>query len=99
MKKKNNYSYITLLTNDSYSYGIILLVESMKKVKTKYPLHVLVTDKVSTAVLELLTEIGVTYELVDTISISDEIYNYNYAIRKDLAAIWRNCLTKLHAFK
>jgi len=51
---KKNYSYVSLLTNDSYSYGIVLLVESMKAVKTKYPLHVLVTKNVSNAVLELL---------------------------------------------
>jgi len=44
-----NYSYISLLTNDSYAYGIALLVESMKKVDTKYPLKVLVTNNVSKA--------------------------------------------------
>ena len=30
---------ISLLTNDSYAYGIALLVESLKRVKSKYPLH------------------------------------------------------------
>ena len=75
---KKNYSYVSLLTNDSYSYGIVLLVESMKKVNTKYPLHVLITDNVSNAVLELLNQLeNVTYEKVDTIPITDYIYAHN----------------------
>jgi hypothetical protein len=49
-----NYAYISLLTNDSYAYGVALLVESLKRVKAKYPLHVLVTDTVSAATLEFL---------------------------------------------
>ena len=92
MKKK--YSYVSLLTNDSYTYGIVLLVESMKKVNTKYPLHVLVTNNVSTASLELLTQIGVTYQVVNIISITDEIYEYNKSINARLAAIWKDCWTK-----
>ena len=96
MKKK--YSYVSLLTNDSYTYGIVLLVESMKKVDTKYPLHVLVTKKVSTASLELLRQIGVTYEVVDTISVSEEIHNYNMSLNARLAAIWKDCWTKFRIF-
>ena len=96
MKKK--YSYISLLTNDSYAYGIVLLVESMKKVKTRYPLHVLVTNQVSTPSLELLRQIGVTYEVVDTISISEDIYEYNKKLNARLAVIWKDCWTKFRIF-
>ena len=49
-----NYSYISLLTNDTYIYGILLLNESLKKVKSKYPLNVLITEDVSEASRELL---------------------------------------------
>jgi hypothetical protein len=52
MNKK--YSYVSLLTNDSYVYGIILLAESLKTVNTKYPLHLLVTPNVSKVILEIL---------------------------------------------
>lgn len=92
------YSYVSLLTNDSYTYGIVLLVESMKKVKTRYPLHVLVTDKVSTASLELLKQLGVTYKKVDTISVSEEIHNYNMKLNSRLSAIWKDCWTKFRIF-
>ena len=34
----NNYRYITLLSDDSYIFGVILLQESLKKVNTQYPL-------------------------------------------------------------
>ena len=96
MNKK--YAYVSLLTNDNYTYGIVLLKESMKKVNTKYPLHVLVTNNVSTASLELLTQIGVTYEVVDTIAISEDIYKYNFNINKKLTVTWKNCWTKFKIF-
>ena len=96
MKKK--YSYVSLLTNDSYTYGIVLLAESMKKVKTRYPLHVLVTDKVSTTCLELLRQLKVTYEVVDTISVSEEIHEYNKKLNPRLAVTWKDCWTKFRIF-
>lgn len=51
----NKYSYITLLTNDSYAYGVALLVESMARVNTYYPLHVLITEGVHEATREFLS--------------------------------------------
>ena len=95
---KKNYSYVTLLTNDSYSYGVILLFESMKQVKTKYPLHVLVTPNVSNAILELLDQLQVTYSIVDFIPISKNIYEYNHKLNPALATVWKNCWTKFRIF-
>jgi len=69
-----NYSYVTYLTNDSYAYGVALLVESMSRVDTKYPLHVLVTDEVSAAALEILQQLHVTYERVDILPTPEAIY-------------------------
>lgn len=93
-----NYAYVSLLTNDSYAYGIALLVESMKRVKAKYPLHVLVTDKVSAATLEFLTQLKVSYEVVDTISVTDDIHEYNMKIHPGTAATWHDCWTKFRIF-
>jgi len=39
----NNNIYITLLGNNSYLQGVLLLNYSLKQVKSKYPLLVLVT--------------------------------------------------------
>lgn len=96
MDKK--YSYITLLTNDSYSYGVVLLVDSMQKVNTQYPLLVLVTKNVSLATLELLNQLQVKYEVIDTIQLPDHIYEHNRQINPPLASTWKNCLTKFHIF-
>ena len=95
MKK---YSYVTLLTNDSYAYGVILLLESMKKVNTKYPLHVLITEDVSLPTIEILNQLDVTYELVDKIEMPKELMDYNMAINPSVAGTWRYCWTKFHIF-
>ena len=96
MDKK--YSYVTLLTNDSYVYGVVLLVESMKKVNTKYPLHVLIIDEVSAANREILDQLGVSYEVVDVIPTPEAIYEHNMAINPNTASTWINCWTKLRIF-
>ena len=93
-----NYSYVTLLTEDTYTYGVILLIQSMKKVNTKYPLHVLVTEDVSTPVLEIFDQLKITYSLVDKIKIPNSIHEYNCSINPRTAGIWEYCYTKFHIF-
>lgn len=93
-----NYSYVTLLTNDSYAYGVTLLVESMKQVKTKYPLHVLIIDEVSAATRQMLSELGVSYEIVDVIPTPATIYEHNIKINPGIASTWRHCWTKFQVF-
>ena len=94
----NKYSYVTLLTNDSYVYGVALLVESMSRVNTYYPLHVLINDEVSAASIEILDQLGVTHELVSTIPTPPDIYQHNLNFEPNVAATWRNCWTKFHIF-
>ena len=93
-----NYSYVTLLTNDSYVYGVALLVESMQRIGTRYPLHVLIIDEVHAATIEILEQLGVTYEYVDVIPTPENIYAHNLAFEANTAATWRNCWTKFHVF-
>lgn len=93
-----NYSYVSLLTDDSYVYGIILLTESMKQVNTQYPLHVLVTNNVSKATLEILNQLDVTYEVVDMIKMPEQIYDFNMSVNPRMTAVWENCLTKFKIF-
>jgi len=50
----NNYRYITLLSDDSYIFGVILLQESLKRVDSQYPLEVIVTPNVSKPILKIL---------------------------------------------
>ena len=96
--ENKKYSYVSLLTNDSYVYGIILLYTSLQKVQSKYPLHVLITEDVSEASKEVLNQIDITYEIVDKIKLPDIINNHNRASSLALAVTWENCWTKLKIF-
>lgn len=96
MKK---YSYVSLLTNDSYVYGIILISTNLKQVESKYPLHVLITKEVSTATREILNQLdNVTYEEVEVISLPEFIMESNRNIDPRLATTWENCWTKFRIF-
>ena len=67
-----NYSYMTLLSDDSYIFGIILLNKSLKEVGSVYPLEVLVTSNVSKPVLNILEQLNLKYYVVEPLK-SDEI--------------------------
>ena len=95
---EKRYSYVTLLTNDSYVYGVVLLVESMKKVNTQYPLHVLITENVSSATKEILNQLQVSFENVDLIETPEDIYQHNLEYDARTAATWKYCWTKLKIF-
>lgn len=93
----NNYRYITLLSDDSYIFGVILLQESLKKVNTQYPLEVLVTSNVSKPVLNILEQLDLTYYVTDAIE-KPEFVNYNKHIQPRFTKTWALCLTKLKIF-
>lgn len=93
----NNYRYITLLSDDSYIFGVILLQESLKKVNTQYPLEVLVTPNVSKPVLNILEQLNLTYYITDAIE-KPEFVNYNKRIQPRFTKTWALCLTKLKIF-
>ena len=95
----NNYSYVTLLTNDSYIYGVIMLNGSLQKVKSKYPLTVLVTDQVSKAPRSIMDQLGINYIEVSTHSVNDEVYKINLSKDPSTAGLWKDCLTKFEIFE
>ena len=91
-------SYITLLTDDSYVYGVVLLLESLKKVKSKYPLIVLVTKNVSQATQEILRQLYINFIIIDNIDIPENIKNHNDSINPIMSSIWINCFAKFKIF-
>ena len=96
---QKNYSYVSLLTDDTYTYGVILLAETLKQVNSQYPLHILVTKNVSESCLEILNELdNVSYEFVENITISQNIIEHNKALDNRLATIWTDTWTKLRIF-
>lgn len=92
-----NYSYVTLLSDDSYIYGIILLQESLRRVNTKYPLKVLITSNVSQPILEIIQQLKLDYQIVEPIKFNDLI-EYNSTIQPHFAKTWALCLTKFEIF-
>lgn len=92
-----NYSYVTLLSDDSYIYGIILLQESLKRVNAQYPLEVLITSNVSQPILEIIHQLQLNYQIVKPIK-SDALINYNKTIEPHFAKTWALCLTKFEIF-
>lgn len=94
----NKYSYITLLSDDGYIYGVILLYESLKRVQSQYPLKVLVTNNVSQPILNILEQLQLEYEIIQPIQF-DHILEYNKKANPVMANIWALCLSKLNIFK
>ena len=93
-----NYSYVTVLTDDSYVYGVILLKETLKQTEAKYPLTVLITDNVSEPTIEILDQIDVDYKKIDTIPITNNIFEHNKNIDSRLSHTWKDCWTKFRIF-
>ena len=93
----NKYSYVTLLSDDSYLYGIILLSESLKEVKSQYPLEILVTPNISNAVLDILDQLNLKYTKIDLIK-NEQFTNYNKKINQQFAKTWDTCFTKLQVW-
>uniref|UniRef100_A0A336LHB1 glycogenin glucosyltransferase n=1 Tax=Culicoides sonorensis TaxID=179676 RepID=A0A336LHB1_CULSO len=60
-----NNAWVTLATNDSYALGALVLAKSLKSVNTVYPIIVLVTDGVTTAMRDTLKEVFNNVESVD----------------------------------
>lgn len=54
------YSFVTLLTTSSYLPGVLVLNESLRRTKTRFPLTVLATENLSAATISILDKRGIT---------------------------------------
>ena len=94
----NHYAYVTLLTDDSYIYGVMLLQESLKETNCQFPLEVLVTSNVSKPIINILNQMQISYTIIDPI-IYENILEYNKKVNPAMARTWSLCLSKLNIFK
>ena len=90
-----NRAYITVLSNDEYLIGVLCLNQSLKNVKSKYPLVVLVNDKVSKQAKEVLGENKIETVEVKSFKLPDWIIERN----KMKHANWSNTFEKLSIFE
>ena len=98
MEKEKNYAYVTLLTNDGYFPGAIILKESLKSVKTKYPLLCMVTPNVSLETTQKLEKAGIKPVHIDLIEFPEIIAQLNSEVHYEVFNTWRYCLSKLNCF-
>lgn len=54
-----NYSYITTITNENYFKGLAVLIKSLKKVNSKYPINVMVPDSVDVSLLSKIQSLDI----------------------------------------
>ena len=90
------YSYLTLLSSNSYIYYVLGLIESLKQVNSKYPLACCVTKDVSTDNLNILKKLGVEIIHLDDTELFRDIVSQNnkLGIRQN----WNAALDKLKLY-
>lgn len=91
-----NYAYVSVLTTESYLIGILGVNECLKRVKSKYPFYVLITDNISTEVENLLNSQNINTIRKKSIEIPEIIKEKN---SKGVFSHWTYTFDKLSIFE
>lgn len=86
-------TYITLLSNDEYFLYTVALWHSYKNINSKYPLTIIITESLSSWVIDKMNSLNMNYIKVNT-SDFDEIFNKSKVCKN-----WREAFRKLTVFK
>ncbi|XP_017072908.1 glycogenin-1-like isoform X6 [Drosophila eugracilis] len=91
---REEFAWVTLTTNDTYSLGALVLAHSLKRVKTAHQLAILVTPTVSQSMRDRLKEV---YNVVQEVNVLDSQDAANLALlsRPELGVTF----TKLHCWR
>lgn len=89
------YSYITFLGSDNYLIGTLALIESLKAVRSKKPIVVLVSNAVSNKTLEVLEKMDIKYIKVKDIKLPKEVSENNKTVNQSQ---WDKTFGKLYIF-
>ena len=92
----NNYSYVALISEDSYLLGLLCLRESLKNTKTEIPLSVIVTENVSRYAKYVIKKSGMNVINREKFLIPNEINARNKGTAEDY---WSNTFDKLYVFE
>ena len=96
---EHKYAYVTLLTNDSYFPGVVILQESLRRVNSEYPLICLVNSNVTEQTLANLDKVGIAHKLVENLDMPKNLVEFNKLHDERMAGIWKDCFTKFYAFE
>ncbi|XP_057332963.1 general transcriptional corepressor trfA isoform X1 [Microplitis mediator] len=88
------FAWVTMVTNDSYSLGALVLAHSLKRAGTRHDLAVLITPGVTAAMREKLSSV---FTLVQEVNVLDSRDESNLALlaRPELGITF----TKLHCWR
>ena len=94
MKTDKKYTYVTLLSTDSYLMGVLLLAKSLREVDARYPLLAVCSNAVSEKTKRILKRYDMEYiVLEDAIKVDTTKYNVAPGYEH-----WNNTLDKLYVF-
>jgi glycogenin len=86
----NNFSYITVLSTDSYVEGVIVLHRSLMQSGTTYPFLVLTTPNLADRTFQLLNRHGIAYRPIPPIVLDTALPSHQ--------ARWQATYSKLQIF-
>lgn len=91
-----NYAYVSVLTTESYLIGILGVAKCLKKVNSKYPFYVLITDEISKETEILLNNNEISTIRKKSIEIPEIIKEKN---SKGVFSHWTYTFDKLSIFE
>jgi alpha-N-acetylglucosamine transferase len=90
LSTQGNFSYITVLSTDSYIEGVVVLYHSLMRTQPQYPFLVLTTSDLSDQTYQTLNQHGICYRPIAPIKIATEV--------ADKQQRWQWSYTKLQVF-
>ena len=90
------YSYVTVLSTESYLLGVLCMYKSLKNTNTNVPLTVVVTDNISEDIIKILENEGISVVRKPKIKITNIVNEQN---KDSKFMYWNNTFDKLHIFE
>ena len=95
MGNMSNYTYMTYLGSNDYLVGTLALIFSLRKVRSRYPLTVLISSNVSDKAIKILEKINVKTIKIKNVQIP---INFTQKNMEKNQANWSNTFSKLLVF-
>lgn len=90
------YSYVTVLSTETYLLGVLCMYKSLKNSNTKIPLTVVVTDNISEDIIKILENEDINVIRKPKIKFSNIINDKN---KDSKFMYWNNTFDKLYVFE
>jgi alpha-N-acetylglucosamine transferase len=96
MRRTNEMAYVAVLSTDSFLEGVLVLQDSLRLSRSRYPLHVVVGSKVGPAARQTLARAKVEQITAGELDLPDYILSAN--AQSDHHKHWSGVFDKLHVF-